>query len=206
MTVQEPTDAGALLSAPRASILDHVRRQPGITVAELEERCGIHRNTVTRHLEALGAAGLVERFTESAGRRGRPQGRYRAAEHCDTAGVYAALAGRLASRLGEGEGGLADARRLGQAWGRELGAQERDVVAVLRDLGFEPEVDADGHAMRLHECPLLPDGEEDPAVCTMHVASIRALLEARGLDVRDLSVRPFHCAGSCSLHVGPDSL
>lgn len=193
-----------LLGGVRARLLAALRGRGecGARVSDLVEECGLHRNTVCRHLDALVAAGLVERFAASGGRRGRPTGFYRAVACGRPDSGFAWLAGVLASRLNGELDGRERARELGAVWGARVAERGVSAVRQLRRLGFEPEVSEDGRTLHLHACPLLSDGGEDPGVCTMHVAMVRALLESEGTEAARLVVRPLSGDGSCCLHLG----
>lgn len=65
-------------SLSRVNLLHALQQRGGLTVDELAEATGLHRNTAREHLHQLIAVGLVRAEPQLRGSRGRPVLRYRA--------------------------------------------------------------------------------------------------------------------------------
>ena len=190
------------VTAAQARVLATLRDTGrALTLGELQERTGLHPNTLRGHLDAIVAGGNASRIASRSGGRGRPAWSYLAREP-----EYAALAMALASGLDRGpatdahpdsdadsNGGEGQARTLdpaavrgGRAWGEQLrsqlGAVEdgRDrVLLALAHTGFAPE--ASGDQFKLHACPILAAARSHPAVvCAVHLGLVEGVLGAEG--------------------------
>jgi DNA-binding MarR family transcriptional regulator len=64
----------AAAGGTRRQVLDAIVRQPGVSPGDLARRLGINPATVTHHVKALGAAGLVQSSRMGAGVRLIPTG------------------------------------------------------------------------------------------------------------------------------------
>jgi predicted ArsR family transcriptional regulator len=122
------------------------------------------------HLETLAEAGLVERG-RLTGRRGRPARTYRAlgaAEFSDPPRQHRLLAILLATAVAEvGGRAPAMARRLGVAYGVELGA----VDALGADLDFDGERIRAGNCVFGEACAASPE-----LVCGLHAGILEGAL------------------------------
>jgi predicted ArsR family transcriptional regulator len=181
-----------------------------MTLAEVMELTGLHRNTLRGHLDALLAAERVTRVPRPTGRRGRPAWAYLA-----RAPEYAALAHALAAALEQaGEPGSPGdaAARGGREWGRRVRAQlevdpdadETDEAArarlllALEHTGFAPEVD--GETIRLTQCPLLGAAHSHgEVVCGAHLGLIEGVLGTAG----GVTLLPFAEPGACHVTLTP---
>jgi predicted ArsR family transcriptional regulator len=178
-----------------------------LSLAEVEESTGLHRNTVRGHLDALVAAERVTRVRRHTGARGRPAWAYWA-----RVPEYAALAQTLAEAL-ENPGGERPgeaAVRSGRSWGRRVRTQleedDRDTDAAARDrarlllalehTGFAPE--ADGDRIRLTRCPLLDAARSHgEVVCGAHLGLIEGVLGRAG----SADLEPFAERDACLVHL-----
>ncbi len=160
---------------------------------ELAERLGLHANTVRMHLERMRDAGLVEVEPVHRGTVGRPQHVYRLAPgapglefdppaHAVLAGLLAAMAERLGADA-------TDAEELGRAWGRDTARRTKgracieQLSAQLAQLGFDPEVEADGDTTRVTflQCPFRDLAEAYPElVCNLHRGICAGVLDRAG--------------------------
>ena len=196
------------VTAAQARVLATLRDAGrALTLGELQERTGLHPNTLRGHLDAIVAGGNASRIASRSGGRGRPAWSYLAREP-----EYAALAMALASGLDRGpatdadpdsepsdsEGnGEAQARALdpaavrgGRAWGEQLRSQlgavedgRERVLLALAHTGFAPQ--ADGDRVTLHACPILEAARSHPAVvCAVHLGLIEGVLGAEGAGLR----------------------
>lgn len=76
-----------------------------------------------------------------------------------------------------------------------------DVVAMLDDQGFAPEVDEDGIALR--RCPYYDLAEQHPqVVCAVHRGLIAGALEELGSGL-DVELEPFVRADLCRVQLRP---
>lgn len=209
--------AGAALSGARGAVLERLQHLGrAATIASVAADLDIHPNTAREHLDALVVRGLVTRERATPTGRGRPAWRYAAVDDHpepdprvrDYAGLAAALAGHIArtSPNPTGEGLAA-----GWAWGRSLVASRpalpgrtprHQVVALLDDLGFAPEADAEATSVALRRCPLLDAAREHPdVVCQVHLGIVRGALEQEGGDPEPTNLLPFAEPGACRLHL-----
>ncbi|HZV48273.1 MAG TPA: helix-turn-helix domain-containing protein [Candidatus Dormibacteraeota bacterium] len=212
----------ALSEASRVRILEELSRSPTpMDVNQLAERLGLHHNTVRAHLEVLERAGLVAGRPERRTLPGRPRTVYRPTPvaSTDDAAGYRLLAEVLASYLaGSAADPRAAAAEAGRAWGRFLVERpspferlDRDqalgrVCRLLADLGFEPEVESEGDAVRvlLHRCPFHDLAVRRPEItCAVHQGLMQGALRelAAGVDVTRLD--PFVTPSLCVARVTP---
>lgn len=219
--------ASLLADDRRRAIYLHIKGQHRtVTVNEVAEEFGIHRNAAKFHLDKLLDAGLLTAdYKRLNGRQGpgagRPSKLYSATGIEVTFTVperhYDLLAHLLLQALTSGR----DLEQVGEAFGRELADSlasdvETDdpfegVRLVLERLGFQPhiDVDEDGQAwVTTENCPFgqvaleAPDAE----VCQLDRAIVRGILEAHGApgaDVREhTSLRRGHEACIREVHAG----
>lgn len=220
-----PVRGGAAgLSGQRAAVLEHLQRggRPS-TIAELATVLDLHVNTVREHLDALVARGLAVRDKAPARGRGRPAWTYAATDQVepdsrvrDYAGLATALAGHLERTSNDPAG---DALEAGRAWGRELAGgrsttaphagaaasgagARRQTLALMAELGFDPEADAASTTAALRRCPLLDTARRHPqVVCSVHLGIVRGALDRWGADTEGTDLLPFAEPGACRLHL-----
>lgn len=205
------------LTPGRAAVLQLLLDQPEAPrLAALAQASGLHPNTVREHLEALVADGWVRRVRSEPQGRGRPAWCYESVEERGR-DEYAGLATALAASIASTSPAPAEtARFAGEHWGSSLAA-ERDrrpetaedardeVVTLLDELGFEPEVDAArDDLVRLTRCPLLEAAHRYPGVvCEVHRGLVSGALAAYGADPEGTDLVPFAEPGACLLLVPP---
>ncbi len=208
---------GPPLSGPRGAVLERLQRTGApVTIAGLAAELGLHPNTAREHLDGLIERGLATRKRAEAAGRGRPAWRYTAAidrlepdpRVRDYAGLASALAGHLTRTSPDPS---ADGLAAGRAWGRSLvaehpghpGATPRHrVVALLDELGFAPQADADARSVALRRCPLLDAAREYPeVVCQVHLGIVRGALERYEGDPEPTELLAFAEPGACRLHL-----
>lgn len=210
----------ALSSPTRQRLLAGLRsedRPQGVDA--LAQRLDLHRNTVRAHLAVLEDAGLVRSEREERDRPGRPRLVYRAgaATHEPAAAGYRFLAQMLAGHVAVSSADPArEALALGRTWGRHLveapapsqplGPSEavHEVVALLREIGFDPRVDASaaGSRVLLRHCPFLEVAEEyQEVVCSIHLGLMRGALGELTDEVEVEDLLPFAEPGLCVSHL-----
>lgn len=217
-----PPPVVANLSDQRAAVLDQLRRHAdGARIAELSAESGLHANTLREHLDALAAAGYVQRHRAAPQGRGRPAWIYSAV---DTGAVdtphadprlrdYAGLAMSLASILRRVSSDVErDGMAAGVEWGRNLarehhgtGTPEQRLVQLLAELGFAPTPHDDGDpTLSLRQCPLIDAARTYPdVVCTVHKGIIRGALLEFGGDPDHSVLSAFAEPDACRLEITP---
>jgi len=171
-------------SSDRA-LLDLIRRNGPLTVAEMAEELRVTPTAVRNRLTRLVGSGMIERRTEHGG-RGRPKHTYQAsvAAHRKLGQNYADLAvvlwdemmrtvedrklrrllfSRITERLAE----LYRAQMTGDEWEGRL----VQLGTILHDRGIETEVTRGDvgsmPVLKQHSCPYYELAETDRAVCAM---------------------------------------
>jgi len=211
---------GALASTSRLQILTLLRGgSTPLDVAQIAAHTGLHPNTVRFHLRVLVGAGLASCRTDPRGGAGRPRLVYTATTPgfgdpqpdgfqllADILTSYLAASSAGPTRLAE-EAGQAFARRHPQP-AQAVTADEaaRHVTAMFAELGFEPELVADGQdvQLRLRACPFGALADKYPeVVCAMHLGLLRGTLHQLGAPVTARTMHPFVEPHVCVAHLGP---
>lgn len=216
--------AGPRLSGQRAVVLERLQQAGApTTIAALAAELGVHQNTVREHLDALVGLGLAVRGQEKGRGRGRPAWIYAAATDNvepdqrvrDYAGLATALAAHIARTSDDPRAAALDA---GRAWGRELAAgrrrepatstaaaARRQVIDLLRELGFDPLADPAATTAALRRCPLLDAAKRYPGVvCQVHLGMVRGAMDMVGGDPQRTDLLPFAERGACRLRLLTD--
>lgn len=182
---------------------------------------GLHPNTVRAHLDVLVRSGDVTRETDSRASRGRPRELYRASEPPPSLRNYALLAELLAAGLAERADAPEEAERAGREWTErnsahpderkpahsEAGRSEphpapgrerlAPVLGLLTEVGFAPQMTADGSRIMLRHCPFLEVARAHPeVVCEAHRGLLQEALDRVAPGVRARLV-PFAEPGLC---------
>jgi len=198
-------------------VLDLLRDRPEpLSQAALVEASGLHANTVREHLDGLRRRGLVRRLRAESSGRGRPAWLYEATDNEATASEYGGLAAALAAAIARTSHRPGEiAASAGEEWGHDLARDRgatptqpttarRHVVALLDELGFEPEGGGSPDQVRLTQCPLLEAAHRYPeVVCAVHLGIVRGALEEYGADPAGARLVPFAEPGACRLVVPP---
>lgn len=207
----------ALSGESRVRILEALRRERrALDARELSTRVDLHPSTVRFHLQALEDAGLVDRTVERRGRPGRPRVAYVALvpdDPVESAERYLLLSRVLASSIARSVvDPAALAREAGREWGRAIAREGgaavplsmeeavRALMAMLEDLGFAPEVGADGPepSIWLRRCPFRDVAETNPdVVCSVHLGLMQGALSTWRAGLRAESLEPFVEPGLC---------
>ncbi len=207
ITLPRSADAQVLADERRRAVYLYVTRAHNpITVNDIAEEFGIHRNAAKHHLDRLLEAGLLRaEFKRVNGRRGpgagRPSKLYSATGMEASFSVperhYDLLAHLLLQALTRGD----ELETVGARFGRQLAdaTKEQDpeveaaegVRAVLDGLGFRPNIDTDADGkmwITTENCPFgwvameAPEGE----VCRLDRAIISGVLEGFGCAPRQV--------------------
>lgn len=175
-----------LASASRVAILDLLRsRAQPLGVGEVTQHIGLHPNTVRSHLDMLVDAGYAIRRSEAPSGPGRPRLVYEATAAPDGERNYRLLAEVLAQHLlATGEAAINAGRTWTVLTKRHQHGSEgaptaapiseeaaiAEIVRMLGDMGFAPEVSADRTAINLLSCPFRELAESNPeVVCGAHL-------------------------------------
>lgn len=187
-----------------------------VGVADVAESLQLHRNTVRFHLDRLEASGQVERVGTTSGSVGRPALVYRAVPVMDPDGPrqFRLLAHVLVAALARVPDARAKAEAAGREWGRRLTAPPvagrrgvrrsvLELLALMRELGFEPDLEPARHQVGLRNCPFLELVEEPPGlVCHVHLGIVQGALEAWQAPITverlDTLVMPDRCVAHLS--------
>jgi predicted ArsR family transcriptional regulator len=184
----------------RAVYLFVSRANAPVTVNEVAERFGIHRNAAKHHLDRLLESGLLRaEFRRVNGRRGpgagRPSKLYSSTDAEISFSVperhYDLLAHLLLQALTQGD----DLEHVGSRFGRQLAEARRAertddapqaIQAILDGLGFRPtvETDSDGHLwITTESCPFgwVAVEASEGQVCRLDRAIIAGVLEGYGV-------------------------
>lgn len=205
------------LTEPRARVLESLQqRTAAVSADELAAEFGQHVNTVRGHLEFLASQGLAVRENSRGPGRGRPTSRYRAnpmkSEADPRVREYGALASALAGHIMRTSPHPAeDAFAAGFAWGTNIAESSghpevppqvarRRVIAILDDLGFEPQPMRRGTAITLRQCPLLDVAQQYPdIVCEVHRGLVAGAFDVLGGEPDDVELLPFGASDGCVL-------
>jgi predicted ArsR family transcriptional regulator len=200
----------ALADTSRRALYEYVRRADRpVSREEAAGAAGISRGLAAFHLDKLVDAGLLSARHEAA--PGQPRGRGRAPKVYEPASAvvavtiperrYELIAEILADAIAD-DAADADhaALRLARRRGREIGAlvpeEGHDLATALKRLGFEPEQDAEGDVLLLHNCPFHLLALRHPElICGVNHAFVTGIVEALG-DTRvraELAPRPGAC-------------
>lgn len=193
-------------SGSRALILRMIQEQGDlIGVQDLCAASGLHPNTVRTHLDALLAAGEIEREQAPVTGRGRPLWLYRRA--AKKLSPYEMLTEALTHQLDQ----VADPALLTSAakrWadaatdGDEILPTNTDeavdqVAKSLENVGFSVSLSRIGDEITISECPYAAIVETQPRVCNIHAALVVELLSRSAqpvtLDRLDVWVKPGIC-------------
>ena len=175
----------------RQSILEALKREGPLAIAQLAERLGMSGEAVRQQLVQLQREGWIEAMHERAAARhsGRPAARYRLTQagdhvfpkHYDalTVAVLDAVSAELGPEaLDRILASLTEVRA--RQWEPRLAVRER--VEVLRGVyeGQDPFMDAEevpgGFRLVEHNCPFLNVALERPALCSTTVSLLSRLL------------------------------
>jgi predicted ArsR family transcriptional regulator len=218
----DPRAHRVLASVSRVAVLEVLRDADGpLGVQDLAQRLGLHANTVRAHLEMLAEFGHVRQVRDATPRRGRPRQLYTIGPESSPADAGAAsrrnyrlLATVLAEYLHGADDPAAAAVEAGRRFGARLvpegngsgngGMAALDqVVRMLAELGFDPEMAADRTAIRLRHCPFHDLAVAQPdVVCNVHLGLLRGALEQLGAPAAATRLIPFVTPRVCLVELG----
>lgn len=179
------------LGPTRARVLALLQGAPGpLSVADVADELGLHKNSARFHLEGLRESGYVECTTEATGHLGRPPLMFAATS--DSPNVTNSHLMELAQVLiSSFVSPLPGAQRLaeeaGYAWGRKATDEGSDpvegLVSQLADRGFRTV--AEGGTLTFTRCPFRGEigPAELPVVCAIHQGFVDGYLDATATGV-----------------------
>lgn len=151
----------AIADPAKLAIVRWLAECPAASAGEIAVGVGIHLNTARAKLAALHRAGIVERFSDSRGRRGRPTVRYRVVSGWAPRGdELLVLARVLAESIVDADtdpGGLYEAAF---RWGQRQRAAGPDATPAsleqaMGSLGFSASFVEDRMTLSSCPCPLV---------------------------------------------------
>jgi predicted ArsR family transcriptional regulator len=178
----------------RPAILEQLKLEGALTVAQLAERLGVTESAVRQQISLLEADGLLA-FQDQKGRRGRPQRLYRLSAAGDEqfARTYASLAESLLESVrdrlgpeavetafdGRREQMEAELRPLVRA--SELRERVGQFAEAMATRGYMPTVAEDERGMTFtwHNCPVARIARQFSQPCAQEIRLIESLLGER---------------------------
>ena len=199
------------LGPTRAKVLELLQTSGEmLSVAEVAEEVGLHRNSARFHLEALEELGYVEHTTQSTGSQGRPPLLYSATQDSPTIGALHLLELTeilLRHFVAPAEQAPELARGTGYRWGLdclqntampEPHAAASSLVEQLRLRGFATTLSEEGIVFT--RCPFRGVVSDDllPLVCSVHAGFLAGYLETAqtSQQVSNLSVGDEVCVAA----------
>lgn len=196
----------SLLGEQRATIVERLRADSGLTAAELAEHLDLSEVATRRHLGVLEEQGFITSRTVKQG-RGRPAAHYALTERARDLFPqrYAEVAEQLIEFITDEDGreGLRSflrwrLERQTDQLSEEVTAEElprrlQQLADFLSAAGYEASVEEDGEALRLKQanCAVYDVARHHPEMCRYEAAGFA---QALGEDVR-LSRRETLAAG-----------
>lgn len=204
-------EAGHGLGPTRAKVLKLLQESVGaMSVSEIAEHIGIHKNSARFHLDSLAEHGYVTRDKLLTGETGRPKLVYRAtAASPNVTPEHLSNLCQILIRnfLVEKVDGTQLAEQAGYEWGVEHGRPDEEqgilnsLAHILAEQGFAPTVARE--QIWFDHCPYRSahiDGDDLRAVCALHKGMVKGYLDTSGsrLTTGDLKVGP-----TCTLALVP---
>ena len=191
------TESGPFaLSSSKRTVLVQLVRGP-TSIATLARRLNLHSTVVRRHLDDLVREGSVERAPQRAKGRGRPRYIYQlAVRGRDSIASRYDVVLRLLTQVALSEEGREKTKRLFRLTARSLAhslgapGPERWALKCLTELGFHPELRADGGLLSWN-CPILQLAKDHPELAceTFHSEFLRELWGTRKVRLKQTIAR-----------------
>ena len=185
------SEAGHGLGPTRARVLKLLQEAVGpMSVADISDEVGIHKNSARFHLDSLADHGYVTREKLHTGETGRPRLVYRATPSSPTVSpehlvhLCQILIRSFVADLPDAD---ERAEQAGYAWGTEHAISSGDQAALeglahaLSEQGFAPTIAE--RRIWFNRCPYQASRLEDGdlhTVCALHLGIIRGYLENSG--------------------------
>jgi predicted ArsR family transcriptional regulator len=198
----------------RPEVLSILRdTRDALSISDIAARLGVHPNTVRFHLNALIAAGMVQRVAAPASRPGRPPLMFRPVRAMNTSGPsnYRLLADILLTDLAAATDAPARAVELGRRWAlREVTAIPGPATAstttatlteLLDRLGFAPQTPT-ANRIDLRNCPFLDAVQQSGRlVCALHLGMLQGAAERLKGPTSAVKLTPFAEPDMCRVTV-----
>jgi predicted ArsR family transcriptional regulator len=187
------TPSAEPLTGAKMRLVEYLKRVEAATAPELAATFGLTDTAVRQHLEALEAAGLVERRASAAGGRGRPAVRWSLAvparaifpdRHGDLTveligSIREALGEKALAKVIEARGGHQTATYRSELnRTTSLKARVRRLAELRTAEGYmaEARADGDGYVLVEHHCPVCTAASACPGLCRSELEVFRAVL------------------------------
>lgn len=182
-----------------------------MSVVDVADQLGMHKNSARFHLDALVDAGYAERWAQPTGHQGRPPLLFSATDASPTLTNIHLLELTdvlFASFVAPAPDAAQRAAEAGRAWGASVArsdpddgaASVDDLVGHLGQRGFTTV--RDESSLTFTRCPFRTTVRPDilPLLCTMHKGFLDGYLEAGGTGVGagPIDVGPLRCV--CALN------
>lgn len=179
-----------------------------VSVIDVANELGLHKNSARFHLDALVEAGYVERAVNATGSQGRPPLVFTATSEAPSISNLhlTELVQVLISSFVQPTPAAFDlAEKAGRTWGAGVAAQEDQSGVALNDLathlgerGFGTILDDE--TVTFTRCPFRATiaPEQLPLVCAMHRGFLDGFLEESGTDLEtgELTIGPRICTAT----------
>jgi predicted ArsR family transcriptional regulator len=202
------TRVEAIAHPVRLAIARWLVERPGASASEVATGVGVHLNTARTHLASLHRAGVIERLSDSRGRRGRPLIRYRIVRDWAPRGdEFLALAGVLADSVIDAGGGFTRVREAAFRWGQRHSTQGSGSIGerlegAMACLGFSASVAEGRLALSACPCPLVCSPKPQ-LICGLADAVVDGVLD--GTETAAIHHEHDPVTRSCSATLGPAS-
>jgi len=168
----------ALSAISRVNLLRELQQHGPQTIADLVEATGLHHNTAREHLQLLIRAGYVRSESIHRPTKGRPQLRYRTADHVISNGA--------ADANDNGNDRPEDAAK-----DTSIDFQLHARSQHSNTCGFGAAVNRGEEHMVIHECPYSELARDNPQVCEMHHRLVNDALEVVDGPLTAPQLHPF---------------
>lgn len=196
------------LGPTRARVLALLQRATApVSVMNVADGLGLHKNSARFHLDALVTAGFANRSIGATGQQGRPPQLFTATDTAPTLNnlhlleLSRMLLGEVAATSPDPATATAG---LGRRWGRASAVdsagegQQGDLGGLLDTLGARGfTTTRDGDELTFERCPFRSqmDSEQLPLICSIHKGFLDGYLETidSSLRTESLQVGPTVC-------------
>jgi len=187
-----------LAQSSRLQVAYLVMEHPGISLADLSERTGLHANTLRDHVRVLQAEGIIRSEHEHRAMRGRPRMVY---FPVDAATDNTAAQTRIDEAKQRGDLLRRIAPDTVPAELDEDATHQLDALYEhLDEVGLDPDIDDTELTVALRPCEFhtLVDGHRE-VLCRVHEGLIREVLERAGGPVEIDRLLPLVTEHRCEL-------
>lgn len=178
-----------------------------LTINDVAQDLGMHKNSARFHLDGLIDAGFAVRRKDTSGLQGRPPMLYSAtsaAPSISNLHLVELVESLIGTLIPDTDDGTATAERVGRAWASSLGPHKRvdfdDVVESLtRHLGERGyTTEASDTDLLFNRCPFrgVVSPEKLPTICAMHQGFLDSFVDGTQASVGQLKRGDIQCTAS----------